>query len=277
MTRLLAVALACACAAGCAPKPGPRPAVQSTAVPGRIVSIAPSVTEMLFAVGAGSRVVATDDYSNYPAEAAALPRVGGMALNYERIVALKPDLVIGVSDLQGASLDRLGKLGIRTLRLDTTSYAKTVSAIRTVGGATGYAIGAERVAGRMEDALRAARRPGIRRFHRILVVVEASPKLFVAGKGTFFDGMLESVGVANAAETAGFQMISLEGLIALKPDLVVTTTAADTATVSGLLSRAHLKTPVVTAPQDSFVRPGPRLADGLAWLSKAVREPVASR
>ena len=277
MNRVWLAALACLCAVGCTPKPSSHPAVQSSAFPGRIVSIAPSVTEMLYAVGAGGKVIAIDDYSNFPAVVEGLPRVGGMALNYEKIVALKPDLVIGVADLQGASLNRLDKLGIRTLRLDTTTYAKTTSAIRLIASATGCADGGVRVATHMEDALRVARRPGKKRYRRVLVIVEASPKLFIAGRDTFFDGLLDVAGVSNAAEKPGFQMASLEGLIALKADLVITTTAADTATVFSLLSRAHLKTPVITAPRDSFVRPGPRLADGLTWLSKAVREPVKAR
>lgn len=279
MNRLLLPAIAAVCLIGCARIPKPRPPVRTHVAPypTRIVSIAPSVTEILFAVGSGPKVVAVDDYSNYPPEATSLPRVGAMALNYEKIVALKPDLVIGVSDLQGASLNRLDKLGLKTLRLDTTTYGKTMNAVRDVGSATGCVSGSARVFGAMVKALGEARSAGKPTHQRVLVVVEASPKLFVAGQGTFLDGLLAIVGASNAAEKPGFQMVSLEGLIAMKPGLVLTTTAEDARTLASLLARAHLKTPVLTAPRDSFVRPGPRLADGLTWLSNAVREPVKPR
>lgn len=249
---------------GCSPKPAPKPLSHA---PQRIVSLAPSVTEILYAVGAGPRVVANDEYSNYPPQAVRLPHIGATAVNYEAVVALKPDLVIGVSDLQGASLRRLRSLGLDTLELDTTGYDKTIAAVREVGVRTGETTGSETVcADLIAKRVLVERRTSGRERPSVLFVAEAQPTLYVAGRGTFIDEMIRLAGGRNAADVNGFGVMSREALVSHAPDVVLCA-AGD---APGVNKRFPPHCRIVVPPADILVRPGPRLGDGLLWLSRAM-------
>lgn len=256
---------------GCSPQPPKAPPMQ---LPQRIVSLAPSVTETLFAIGAGPRVVAADEYSNYPSEATHLPRIGATTVNYEAVVAEKPDLVIGVQDLQGAALKRLKDLGLPTLELDTTGYDKTMAAIRKVGVCVGETANAETVCANLNaKRSQVAHRTGGRRKPSVLFVAEAQPTLYVAGKGTFIDEMIRLAGGKNAARVSGFAAMSRESLLSNVPDIVLCS-ASDAA---GVRKRFPSKCRVVVPPSDMLVRPGPRLGDGLLWLSHTLYPEGAAR
>jgi len=262
MKRLLAVFVAAL--AGCSPKPAH---VKPVATPLRIVSLAPSVTEMLFALGAGPRTVAADEYSNYPPEAARLPRIGASSVNYEAVLAQKPDLVIGVHDLQGASLKRLRELGLSTLELDTTGYDKTIAAIRELGDRIGERAKAGSVcAALVSKRSQAASRRRAGPAPSVLFIAEAQPSFYVAGQGTFIDEMIRLAGGTNAAKVAGFTVLSRESLVSNPPGVVLCS-AADVAAVR---RRVPASTRVLVPAPDILVRPGPRLGDGLLWLSHAL-------
>lgn len=261
---------------GCRPKPGRPAASPSHASPQRIVSLAPSVTEMLFAIGAGSRVVATDDFSNYPREAEGLPRIGGVQVNYEVIASLKPDLVVGIRDLQGAALAHLERLGFRTLALDTTDYGKTTDAIRKLGGATGNENAANAVAKRL-----AATRENAKRLERhprpsVLFVAEAATR-YVAGGETFLDELIRLAGGQNAASVKGFAVMSREALAAQVPPDVVLVTSEDDAAIVRRWNVGGRTPRVAVAPRDVLVRPGPRLDEGLRWLIRLLDNTKANR
>lgn len=257
--------------AGCSTSPQvprPRAEMQTHTIPQRIVSLAPSVTEMLYAVGAGSRVVGRDDYSNYPHEAVGLPSVGAMSLNYEAIVALRPDLVVGVSDLQGSALRRCRALHLPVLALDTTRYDKTITAMRTLGETAGEAQQTEQAVKRLTKARDEALKMAPVRRPTVLFVAEADPSLYVAGKGTFLDELIRLAGGLNAIPVKGFGVLSRESLAAHPPDLVVTS-ARDLAAVR---KRLGPRCRIAVSPGDILVRPGPRLGEGLAWLSGEIRK-----
>jgi iron complex transport system substrate-binding protein len=141
----------------------------------RIVSLAPSVTELLYAAGAGPRIVATTDYSDYPAAAMTLPRIGSSAgLDVERIVALKPDLVVAwVSGNPRAPVERLRKLGLTVYRAELRHMDDIGRALEQLGKLAGT----ERVAQAEADGFRAASRalaaryadrPRVRLFYQVL-------------------------------------------------------------------------------------------------------------
>ncbi|WP_310732440.1 helical backbone metal receptor [Rubrivivax gelatinosus] len=144
------------------------------ASPRRIVSLLPSLTETVWALGAGERLVGVDRYSNWPPALAALPRVGGMEdAVVEAVVALKPDLVLA-SDLSRAS-DRLEALGLRVLRVHAERHAEMVETVRTLGQVLERRAEAERLLQRLdaELAAAAARVPPSLRGRRVFFEVHA--------------------------------------------------------------------------------------------------------
>lgn len=233
----------------------------------RIVSMAPSVTEILFAVGAGAKVVGVDDYSNFPEAVTKLPRIGNIQPNYEAIVALKPDLVIGVSDLQGPILERMQRMNLPVMSIDTAGYDRTIDAVVRVANRVGDPALGREVSERLEQARDLAKDRKPDKPVRVLFVVEAAPTLYVAGRGTFLDEMILLAGGTNAADIKDFGVLSREALAKSDIDVVIVTSNADAKVVKTRL--IDPETRILVAPRDIIVRPGPRLAEGLKWLSDA--------
>jgi iron complex transport system substrate-binding protein len=258
--------------AGCSRKPAAHMTASPRPTPKRIVSIAPSVTEILFAVGAGPRVVAVDDASDFPPEVARLPHFSVLPLNAEAVVSRKPDLVIGVSDLQTDTLAHLAGLGVPTLGLDTTGYDKTAAAIRAVGRVTDTAEAAERAARLLEvsekevvDRVSALPRKSV------LFVAEGRPIVYVAGSGTFMDEMIHLAGGENAAPVKGFSSLSTEAMVRLHPDVILLGKEDALPRSADAMRAPDGKTPrVVVMPEDILARPGPRLSQGLRWLAQTL-------
>src|SRR3972149_4389349 len=116
--------------------------------PQRITSVAPSVTEILFALGLGDNIVGISDADDYPASGLrGKTRVGGVILNVERILALRPDLVIGVAGLQQGQLERLIRLGLPVLAVEARSLEETFAQISLLGRVTGRGAAAGRLLG----------------------------------------------------------------------------------------------------------------------------------
>jgi iron complex transport system substrate-binding protein len=259
-------------AGGCTRKPAARVTNAPRETPKRIISIAPSVTEILFAVGAGPRVVAVDDASDYPPDTARLPHLSVLPLNAEAVVSRKPDLVIGVSDLQSDTLAHLAGLGVATLGLDTTGYDKTAAAIRAVGRVTDTAEAAERAARLLEASKQevVARVSALPR-KSVLFVAEGRPMVYVAGSGTFMDEMIGLAGGRNAAPVKGFSSLSTESMVRLRPDVILLGKEDALPRVARAMRAADGKPPrVVVMPEDILARPGPRLSQGLRWLAQTL-------
>ena len=247
------------------------------APPRRIVSLAPAITELLYALGVGDRVVGVTNVCDRPAEALKKPKVGGMTNpSLESILALKPDLVLMIKEGNPKeAADRLKKLGIRVHVFSAGRLADLPPAIREMGRALGVRGQAAALAGKIESATSdaARRRKGAKgRVRKALFIVSPAP-LIVVGQGTIIDDAMALCGLKNIAADAGsaYPEISLESVIERQPDIIIIGSGRGMKIrAEALLKR--LKT--VTAVQngrvcylgDALYRPGPRIPEGMAEL-----------
>jgi iron complex transport system substrate-binding protein len=257
-------------------------AVAFAAAPQRIVSTSPSITEMLYALGLGDRVVGVTTYCHYPPEAAKKTKVGNyLAPNFEVIVGLRPDLV--VAETTGVRrAERFSSLKLNVVEIDDATLAGIYDSIRKIGKAAAVPDRAEALCARMRSSLdnireRTARLPK----RRIVFIVGRTPgrmeDLIAAGRGTHLNELIEIAGGANVFRDslAAYAKIGLEELIARNPEVVVDmgemsqtvgVTEADKRAVTALWSRyptisAVRERRVFAVASDIFVVPGPRVVD----------------
>lgn len=200
------------------------------AVSQRIISLSPSVTEILYGIGAFDHLVAVSNYCEYPPEVDGLPRVGGWTdTNLEQVVALKPDLVImtGV-DAQAPLMEpKLTALGIETLAVGSQSLADIYEAIETIGGAVGRQAEARALVREMRtdlDAIRARTRDRPR--PSVLVVVDRLPgtlrDIYIATEGSYLTELVEIAGGTPITPPAphNYTRLSAEALVVFDPDVI---------------------------------------------------------
>lgn len=253
----------------------------TTATAKRIVSLGPATTETLFAIGAGSHVVARSRYCDWPPEALALPAVGGIEPDIEAIVGLSPDLVVGPSGGWSARVTQtLAPRGIGTWFPDeVTSLAGVDALVRALGDKTGSVDGAARVVASLDAHEAAITRAvtGLSR-PRVLLVVQFSP-VVAAGPASFAADVIAHAGGAPAVTDGGsWPVLGFERLVDLDPDVVVDATFGPgegptriTPAASGWGSlRAVKDGHVVALADERLLRPGPRIADGIAALARAL-------
>ena len=243
----------------------------------RIVSLAPNATEVLFALGAGSQVVACTNACNYPPQVRGLPRVGDVHIDPERVVAVAPDLVVAEWLTPDEAVSRLQSLGLRVLRLDSSTLDGYFCTLRVLGAATGHAIEAERLRTSLEATLH-ARREHLRtlpRHERPRVFVEIWGRpLQTAANGTFIQEMVVLAGGINVfEELEQYPQVSPEALVLRDPDVVLLTSSTPqefTAQPAFRSLRAVRSGRVLAIEPDTLVRPGPRLSQALDALCGAL-------
>jgi len=291
--RVLAVALGVAAlasdvrAAG-TPSPadeGPGGASPTPSAPRRIVSLAPSVTEILHAIGAGDRVVAVSATCDRPAEVARLPRVGSwVEPSVERILALSPDLVIAVpSPGNREAVLRLRDLGLRVEVVGETTLADAWEAMHRIGAWTGREAQAQALVERLRHELDEVRASvADRRPRRVLLVVGHEP-LVVAGAGLFVDELVRVAGGENLAASTGqpWPRLSIESVVALSPEVIVDAAMGSEAAIEPVSwwarweSIAAVRDRRVRAPaSDAMLRPGPRLGEAARELRDLLWDPA---
>jgi iron complex transport system substrate-binding protein len=248
----------------------------------RVVSLSPSTTEAVFALGAGARLVGRSRYCDYPPEVNAIPAVGGFVdPSLEAILGLKPDLVIGV---QGPGLhefpERLESRGIATYFPPTQSFEEIEIMLRALGDRLSVFDAAKSLVERL-DSERASvqKRLATRAKPRVLMVFGLRP-IVAAGPGGFPDEMLRLAGAENVvkSERTRFPALGIERVIALAPDVVIDATGGamrEGLSVSADLPgwnevRAVKEGHIVKLDDDRILRPGPRVGEGLALLAKAL-------
>lgn len=246
--------------------PPPKPAA-------RVVTLAPSLTETVLALGAKDALVAVSRFCDFP-EVAGLPRTGGLNdLSVETVVALKPELVV-VQKAQGnqKAVETLARLGVPVLALTLT----TVDDVATAMTELGRALGREAKAKELVDALAAARAKEravkAAKPKTVLFVVGFSP-LVVAGPGSFPHELLEDCGVRNIVEKAptAYPTYSLERAVQLAPDVVVDASDVREGRETVEALPPMKKARWVTLPNKDVLHPGPALAKALPSLCAVVR------
>jgi iron complex transport system substrate-binding protein len=300
LTLLTALSLllgACAPAATAAPTattaPSPTPisftdglkrTVSLAATPARIISLAPSNTEILYAVGAGAQVIGRDDFSDVPADAKALPSVGGNMGKYdlEKIASLKPDLVLAAEINTPEQVKALEDLKIPVYYLSNpTDLPGMYTNLETVGALTGH----QPEAGKLVESLKGR----VKVVEDKIAGVTSQPKAFyeldatepakpwTTGPSTFMDQLIKMAGGTNAAANlnVAWGQISQEELLIQNPDVILLGDAAYGVTADQIKQRpgwdklkAVMDGNIQTFDDNLVSRPGPRLVDGLEILAK---------
>ena len=255
--------------------------------PRRIVSLVPAITEMLFAVGAGSQVVAVSSYDEFPPEVKALPKVGALIdPDTERILALRPDLVV----VYGSQTDlekQLGRSGHRMFSYRHGGITTTLNTIRDIGVATGHRAEADTLVSSLQARLDAVRdRVKGRPQPRTMLVFERQPgtlrEVYASGGVGFLNEMLTIAGGRNVFADVSRESVqpSIETMLARAPEVILEVRAA------GLIERtpspgpdawsALSSVPAVRGRRvhlltgDYLVVPGPRLAAATEALARAL-------
>ena len=255
---------------------------QATPKPQRLISTAPSITELLYALGLGDRIVGVDRFSRYPPEAARKTSIGDYAApNLEMVAGLKPTLVlIPVNPVQ--LRQRLEALHLNVLELDQEGLAKMFNSFRQVGDATGTADQAKKLVDSTKQQLDNIRaRASKSKSTKVMFIVGRAPNgldgLMAVGHASYLNELIEIAGGTNIFNdaSAGYVKISLEEVLARNPDVIidmgdmsdtVKVTEAQKSSVTALWSRmdsiqAVRARRVHAVASDVFVVPGPRVVD----------------
>lgn len=260
-------------------------AAAAWAGPGRIVSTTPSITEILFALGAGDRVVGVTSFCHFPPETARIAKIGSyMQLNLEAIVATRPDLVFVEKSPLGFA-ERMRAMGLRVEEVNAQSAHALPEAIRAIARATG--VSGEPLIAKIQAGLDSVRR-SVRGRKRVMFVVGRSPGsldgLMVAGPQSYLDEILSIAGGENvfASAKSSYPRVSLEEVFARKPEVIIDMgEMADTVGVTDERKRAVValwrKYPVVKArvfavAEDYLVVPGPRVVEAARAFARMLHD-----
>ncbi len=261
-------------------KPAPIAADKSAQ---RIVSLSPSTTETVVAVGAQERLVGRSRYCDHPPEIKSLPEVGGYVdPNLEAILALRPDLVVGARGPAGSKItDALDAHGIATYFPSTESFAEIAAMTAGIGERAGRDKAAADVIATMHaDEDKLAQGLEGKAKPRVLFVFGVTP-IVVAGPKSFPDEMiLRAHGTNAVTEGSGYPTIGIERVLAIDPDVVVeaawgeqgTQTIAKNAAGWGRWSAVR-ENRVAPLADEALLRPGPRVVRGLESLARAIQAP----
>jgi iron complex transport system substrate-binding protein len=258
--------------------------------PQRIVSLAPSNTEILFAIGAGPQVVGRDEFSNYPTEAMDLPSVGGSWGNYnsEAIVELNPDLVLAAEINPPELVESLEKLGLTVYLLpNPTDIEGIYQIMETAALLSGHEAETailveslrERVDAVISQTSQITDRPSV--FYELDSTEPNAP--YTAGAGTFVELLIEMAGGNNigSAMDSPWAQISLEQLVVLDPEIILLGDSAYGVTPEMVAARngwesisAVANDRVYPFDDDLASRPGPRMVDGLEEMARLIQPEV---
>jgi len=247
--------------------------------PERIVSIGPSITEFLFALGAGPRVVGADDFSDEPAAAKQIEKVGGIKVNFEKVVSLKPDLVLSVKFSDG-TIEKLAGAGLLVLVVDPQTagdVARTAVLLGKVVGSDGDGM-ARDIQKRVDDVrtkTSSAAKPRV--YHEI----DASDptKIFTVGPGSYIQDLIEIAGGQNIAARASsaYPQLSAEEILRGDPEIIVLAAADYSAKPEQVSARpgwsaisAVKSMRIATIAPNLINRPGPRVGEAAETYARLV-------
>lgn len=260
-----------------------------TATPQRIVSLAPSHTETLYALGLGNRVVARTDYCNYPPEAEEKPSIGGFSTpNIEEVVALDPDLVLATSIHEDKVIPQLEARGLTVVAMNPGTIDEVIESIALIGRVTGVEKEAASLLANMKSRMKAvtdktgvlteAQKP------RVLYVVWHDP-LMASGAGTLHDELIRTAGGINVAgNLSSYADISLEAVIAANPQVIIAGIGMGTGedlpyqfiTTDERLGETDARQDgrVYGVDTDLVGRPGPRIVEALEQFARFIHPEI---
>jgi iron complex transport system substrate-binding protein len=254
--------------------------VTITKPPQRIVSLLPSLTETVCALGQCQKLVGVDRYSNWPDSIAKLPRMGGgIDPNIESVVAVKPDLVLMATSARGA--ERLTALGLTVLVLEPNTHADVQRVMRIVAQALDVPVAeSDRVWRYIDAAVNAAAQSIPAQAKSQRVYFEVSPAPYGASESSFIGETLQRLGARNIlpASLGPFPKINPEFVVRAQPDLIMVgdSNFADMNTRPGWQNMRALRTQRVcqfkAEDSDVLVRAGPRMAEAARLMAKCLTE-----
>ncbi|HEY9158105.1 helical backbone metal receptor [Candidatus Binatus sp.] len=246
----------------------------------RIVSLAPSVTETLFALGAGPDVVGVSQYCDYPAQVRDLPRVGSfLTPNLEAIIALRPTLVVGLelsSDVR--QIRALKSMGYPVLMVSDDTLQQIETSIETVGARIDRQPQAHRLVAKIQAQIAAVQqRLASVKPQRVLMLVGHQP-IVAVGAGTYLDELMRIARADNIAAAAGQQwpQLSMEYIIAMRPEVVLDGSMGSDPSSSSDFWEKYPAIPAVRDhrvfgyAQDPILHAGPRVGQSLEIIARMI-------
>lgn len=250
--------------------------------PRRIVSLAPSLTEILFSLGLGDRVVGVTRFSSYPAEAAQKPKVGTyINLNLEKIISLRPDLVIGTVDgNEKGTVEMIEEAGISVFLVEPRNVKQVVESVATLGRLCGVAEKGQALSrGLQERVERVFQKTAPREKPLVFLQINLRPIMTVS-KSTYHHDLLRLAGGINMTrnEPLNYPRISLEEVLRRKPEVILISSMERTGRFEAA-RREWMKWPSIPAVRNNRIylidsdlidRPSPRIVSGLEAMARAI-------
>ena len=248
--------------------------------PQRIVSLTPSVTEILFALGAGDEVVGVSQYSDFPPQATRLPQVGSfLTPNLEAIVALRPTLVIGIGlSSETRQIRALREMDCSLLTIRDDSVAEIEDSIREIGRMTDRPEAARSLLEKLNAQIDEVRTT-VSKLPRVSVLMLVGHEPLIAvGPGTFLDNLLKLCNADNIADSLGQQWpkLSIEYVIAMKPQVILDGQMGSDPAAPAQFWQKYPTIPAVRNhrvygyPSDRILHAGPRIGTSLEMLAAMI-------
>lgn len=253
--------------------------------PKRIISLAPSTTEILFELGLGKLILAVDDQSNFPAETLQLEKLGGFQPNIERIIELEPDLVVGASIISTSIIQQLERSGIPVWIADSSTIKGIPQMVRSLGRVLGVGLRAEAVATKIDSQINDVVNR-VSNLEPLTVFVELdatdASKPYTIGPNNYLHDLIGLAGGQNVFSDAisAYPQVSLEQVIYRDPELIVLNdyifgiTRADIRQRAGWKNIKAVRTDrileVAANLNDRLSRPGPRVGSALEEIAKFI-------
>jgi iron complex transport system substrate-binding protein len=248
----------------------------------RIVSLAPSITETLFAIGAEAQLVGICTFCDFPAEVQRIERIGAyLTPNVETIIAKRPDVVIGVPVNNPEAIAALRRAGVRVVIVAVDTLAQVEAAIRTVAHEAGRDMQGEALLAEMKKKIDAVRvRLADAPLRRVLMVVGQQP-LITVGSGIFLDELITQARGVNVAGQTNQQWphLSVEVAVAQQPEVIIDTSMGSEEKSETQRLGIWRNFPLLPAVRDgrlyghrsyTLLRPGPRLAEGFEEIARLI-------
>src|SRR5512136_3043764 len=248
--------------------------------PQRIISLAPSNTEILFALGLGDKVVGVTNLCDYPPEALNKTKVGEYVdPDIEKIVALDPDLILVAHGTPMEVVNSMAGLGLTVFGIKTTDLDDLLGDIRTIAEITDKELEAQALTVEMESRIEAVtnQTDELEQRPRVFYIVWHDP-LWTAGSGTFIHELIEKGGGVNICQNmTGYPTISIEEVIARDPEIIITSESSYEWAMNAtqlVSTNASQTGRIYTLDDDLVQRPGPRLVEGLEWFAHFIHPEI---